>query len=220
MTIEPFTIVLALLPLIGYLSVLGLIRVSGRVLVTTGGRDIAALAIAISGLLAVGPAELFFPVTAATLFGPVVWIALGTFYALCVALVALTSTPKLVVYGRTPDELYEPLLNAARRMDPAASGDAKSLLVTLPSLGIHLRVDGQRGVDYGQVLSFESGVSLRFWSTLLGFLRAEVHDDSAPSPRRGFVMLLAAALLISILVWQGFGHQALVVEGFRDWLWR
>ena len=63
--IEPFTVLLALLPLIGYLLVLCIIRLSGRAIVTTGGRDIAALAIAISGLLAVGPAELFFPSSAA-----------------------------------------------------------------------------------------------------------------------------------------------------------
>ncbi len=223
MSIEPFTIVLAFLPLIGYLTVLGLIRVSGRVLVTTGGRDIAALAIAISGMLAVGPAELFFPFffsAAASLFGPMVWVALGILYALCVTLVALTSTPRLIAYGRTPDELYPPLLRAAQRIDPSATGDASSLLITLPAAGIHLRVDGQRGVDYGQILSFEPNVSLRFWTTLLANLRAEVRESSAPMPRRGLVMLLAATVLGCILVWQGFGNQELVVEGFRDWLWR
>ena len=77
MPVEPFTIVLALLPLIGYLLVLGTVRISGRVLVTTGGRDVAALGMAISGLCAVGPAELFFPNHAAIVFGPLVWVALG-----------------------------------------------------------------------------------------------------------------------------------------------
>lgn len=220
MLVEPFTIVLALLPLIGYLLVLAIIRLSGNVLVTTGSRDIAALGVAISGLLAVGPAELFFPAHAATLFGPLVWIALGTFYGLCVALVALTSTPRLVAYGRTPDELFGPLLQAARNIDPASTGDSGSLLITLPSIGIHLRIDGQRGVDYGQVMAFESGVSIRFWTTLLAHFRAQVRQSPTPMPRRGLVMLLATLVLGSILVWQGFGNQELVVEGFRDWLWR
>jgi hypothetical protein len=220
MLVEPFTIVLALLPLIGYFSVLAIIRLSGNALVTTGGRDIAALGVAISGLLAVGPAELFFPAHAATLFGPLVWIALATFYAICVALVALTSSPRLVAYGRTPDELFEPLVQAARSIDPASTGDSGSLLVTLPSIGIHLRIDGQRGVDYGQILAFEAGVSMRFWTTLLARLRAEVGQSPAPMPRRGVVMLLAAVALSSILLWQGFGHRELVVDGFRDWLWR
>ena len=58
---EPFSLLLALVPLIGYLLLLGLIRVSGHTLITTGARDIGALGLAISGLVAVGPGELFFP---------------------------------------------------------------------------------------------------------------------------------------------------------------
>ena len=217
---EPFTILLALLPLIGYLVVFSVIRLSGRALVTTGARDIAALAIAISGMLAIGPAELFFPTAAATMFGPLVWIALGGFYALSVSLIALTSQPKLVVYGRTPDELFEPLLAAARQVDTAAVGDASSQQVLLPSIGIRLRIDGQRGIDYSQVLSFEPNMSLRFWSKLLGELRSEVRKQASPMPRRGFAMLLVAMALCFLLVWKSFGNQELVVEGFRDWLWR
>lgn len=218
--IEPFVTILALLPLIGYLTVLATIRLSGRVLVTTGGRDIAALGIAISGLLAAGPAELFFPVHFAMAFGPFVWVALALFYALCVALIALTSTPKLVVYGRTPDELYAPLLRAAERIDPAATGENGPLVVRLPSLGIQLRIDGQRGVDYAQVVAFEPGVSMRFWSSLLGNLRAEVRHTSAPMPRRGYLMLVIAACFCLFMLMVGVSKQELVVEGFREWLWR
>ncbi len=133
LTIEPFTVVLALLPLVVYLAIFSYVRVSGRGLVTTGARDIAAMAIAISGLLAVGPAELFFPQTAAILFGPMVWLALILFYALVVTLIALTSTPKLVVFGRSPEDVYEPLLRAAQTLDPAATGDAGRMQVRFPA---------------------------------------------------------------------------------------
>lgn len=217
---EPFTVLLALLPLIGYLVVFSLIRLSGRALVTTGGRDIAALGIAVSGMIAVGPAELFFPTAAATMFGPVVWVALVAFYGLTVALIALTTPPKLVVYGRTPEEMYEPLIASARQIDPAASGEANTLQVSLPTIGVHLRVDGHRGIDHAQVLAFEPDVSLQFWNQLLAALRSQVQQHPAPMPRRGFGMLLVAVFLGSILLWQGFGNQELVVEGFRDWLWR
>ena len=218
--IEPFTVLLALLPLIGYLLVLSAIRLSGRAIVTTGGRDIAALAIAISGLLAVGPAELFFPSAAATVFGPVVWFALAAFYGLSASLVALSVAPKLVVYGRTPEELFEPLLATAKRIDANATGDASSLQVLIPSEGVHLRLDGQRSVDYAQVVAFEPNVSLRLWNQLLAHLRKEVEQQSAPLPRRGFGMLLTALLLSVILLWQSLGNGELVVQGFRDWLWR
>jgi hypothetical protein len=219
-SIEPFTILLALLPLIGYLSVFSLLRLSGKVLVTTGGRDVAALAIAVSGMIAIGPAELFFPRSAAAVFGPVVWFALGSFYGLSVSLIALAMPPKLVVYGRTPEELFEPLLVSARRIDPAAAGNAHTLQVSLPTLSIHLRLDGQPGFDHARVIAFEPNVPLKFWNQLLATLRAEAHQQPIPMPRRGFGMLIVASFLSLILIWQSFSNQALVVEGFRDWLWR
>lgn len=219
-TVEPFTILLALLPLIGYLLVLSVIRLSGRALVTTGGRDVAALAIAISGMLAVGPAELFFPTAAATVLGPAVWVALGVFFALCTTLMALTTTPRLVVYGRTPEELLEPLLAAARDIDPQATGDTNTLQVHLPQAGVHLRLDGMRYIDHAQVLAFEPHLSPRFWRALLLNVRDQVSRRPSPMPRRGFAMIVVVLLLGSILVWQSFGNRELVVEGFRNWLWR
>lgn len=219
-SIEPFTVLLALLPLIGYLAVFSLLRLSGKVLVTTGGRDVAALAIAVSGMIAVGPAELFFPSSAAAVFGPIVWLALASFYGLSVSLIALAMPPRLVVYGRTPEELFEPLLASARRIDPSAAGDVNTLQVRLPALSIHLRLDGQPGLDHARVLAFEPNITLKFWNQLLANLRAETHHQPAPMPRRGFSMLIVACCLSLILIWQSFSNQELVVEGFRQWLWR
>lgn len=219
-TIEPFTVLLALLPLLAYLMVISAIRLSGHALVTTGGRDIAALAMAISGLLAVGPTELFFPMTAATLFGPKVWFALAAFYALCTTLIVLTSTPRLVIYGRTPEEMFEPLLAAARKIDAQAQGENRSLQVRLPQSGVLLRLGGQRAIDYAEVVAFEPNLSPRFWKSLLVQLRSEVSVRTSPMPRRGFAMLIFALLLGSVLVWQSVGNRDLVVEGFREWLWR
>ncbi len=217
---DPFTILLALLPLIAYLLVISAVRLSGRALVTTGGRDVAALALAVSGLLAVGPAELFFPSAAAAVFGPAVWIALAVFYGLSVSLVALSFPPRIAVYGRTAEELFGPLLEAAQTLDAKASGDERLLQVTLPTLGIHLRIDGHRGIDYAQIVAFEPNVSLRFWSKLLGATRAKVHAQTTPFPRRGFAMLGFTLVLGGILLTQSFGQQELPVHGFGDWLGR
>lgn len=216
---DPFTALLALLPLIGYLFVFSLIRLSGRALVTTGSRDTAALAIAVSGMLAVGPAELFFPSAAATVFGPLVWLALIGFYGLCIALISLTSPSKLVVYGRTPEELFQPLLAAAQKIDVQASGDDRTLQIAMPSIGVRIRIDGHRGIDCSQVIAFEPNVSPVFWSKLLTVLRMSV-ATAPPVPRRGFAMFLVAVLISSFLLWQSLGNRELVVEGFRDWLWR
>lgn len=219
-SVDPFIILLALVPLIAYLLVISMVRLSGRALVTTGGRDIAALAMAVSGLLAVGPAELFFPNAAATVFGPAVWLALAVFYGLSVSLIVLSFSPRIAVYGRTAEELYEPLLAAAKTLDANAAGDRGLLQMTLPALGIHLRIDGHRGIDYAQIVAFEPNVSLGFWSKLLAATRAEVQGQTPPLPRRGFAMLFFAFVLGGVLITKSFGHQELLVQGFRDWLWR
>jgi len=219
MLFEPFPLLLAMLPLIGYLLILSAIRLSGHALVTTGGRDIAALGVAISGLIAIGPTELFFPNAAATIFGPLVWIALIVFYGLIVSLVALTSTPRLVVYGRSPEDLYQPLLAAAQKIDAQATA-INGLRIHLPTSGIHFRLDGYRDADHAQVVAFEPGVPLRIWNQLLAGLREEVSKSPRPAQRHGFAMLLVAGALIAVLLWQGVGNHEQIVQGFRAWLWR
>ena len=220
MLIEPFPILLAVLPLVAYLLMLGAIRLSGRSIVTTGGRDIAALGIAIAGLVAIGPAELFFPSAAAYVFGPYVWIALIAFYALVVSLVALSMPPRLVVYGRKPDDLYEPLLAAARKIDPEAVA-IDGWRVHLPSQGIHFRLDGFRDADHAQVIAFESGVPLAVWNDLLKHFREEVDNAKPAKPsRQGHIMVVVALVLLVIVMTIGIRNQAEVVQGFREWLWR
>tara|TARA_R110002049_G_scaffold2750_2_gene21563 strand:+ start:381984 stop:382664 length:681 start_codon:yes stop_codon:yes gene_type:complete len=217
---EPFPLLLALVPLIGYLSLMGLIRVSGNTLITSGARDIAALGLAISGLVAVGPAELFFPMAAATAFGPFVWIVLIIFYALCVTLVAMTAKPKLVAYGRTAEEMYPLLLTAAQQIDADAVGDDEQMQVELPGAKVHLLAFSHPGIDFTYITSLEPNTSVTFWNLLLSNLRTQVASTPKTSPRQGYGMLLIAVGLASILLWQGLDKQTLVVEGFRDWLWR
>lgn len=219
-TIEPFALLLALLPLVGYMLVLGLVRFSGRALVTTGARDLAALGVAIVGLIAIGPAELFFPTTAATAFGSLVWFALIVFYALTLTLVCLTTTPKLVVYGRTAEETFPALLAAAIQIDEHATGDPKLFQVQMPSLGVQLRIDSIAGTDYCRILSFQPNGSIKFWDALLSGLRGQLGNSPVAGPRRGLLMLGFAVCVGTFLVWYSLSEQTRLVEGFRQWIWR
>ena len=215
-----FYLLVASVPVLGYLGVIAVVRVSGRALVTTGGRDVAAIGVAISGLVAIGPLELFFPSTAAAFFGPMIWVWLAAFYVLCVTLASLTAPPRLVIYGRTAEDLYTPLTRAARQLDPDAEGDPETLQVSLPRLKVRLRIDGHRGADHAEVEAFERRYPPRFWSRLLGLVREEVASGPRTSPRRGLVMLLLTVVLACLVVWRGIEHQGLVVQEFRQWLWR
>lgn len=220
MSIEPIYLLIALLPLIAYLLLLGMIRLSGRVLITTGGRDIAALGFSVAGLVAIGPGELFFPKAAAGVFGAWVWLALASFYGLIVSLLALTSRPRLVVYGRTPEQMLDPLHEASLELDSEASCDRETLQVFLPQLRVHLRAAGHQAIDSTSIESFEPIATSAFWEKLLGHLRDKAESTSPPSPRRGGMMVIVALSMGTFVMWQAITQRQQVVEGFSQWLWR
>ena len=116
---DPFRLSIALVPLAAYCVLLGLINARRRPFVTTGGCDLAALGAAMSGLVLVGPIELFRPEAAEPNYGGFVWLFLIVFYWLCVWLAVLVARPRLVVYNIRGEELRPALAEAARRLDPA-----------------------------------------------------------------------------------------------------
>jgi len=191
----------------------------GRPLVTTGGRDIFALSIGISGLVAVGPGELFFPSAAGATFGPAVWPMLAVFYFLLVTMVILNSRPRLVVYGVGSHDLIQPLLRACERIDPQSIADGLAGTVTLPTHAVHLRVMPHTGSHSADVEAFEPNVSHAFWRLLLAELRREVAVAPAVAPRRGGLLSIGLAMLLLVAL-QVVRSPSQVVEGLRDWLWR
>lgn len=136
---DPLHIAIALGPVATYLLVLGGINLSRRPLLTTGGRDAAALGIALSGLAVVGPMELFLVEEAAVLYRGWVWgIMLGA-YALMVLLIILLLRPRLVIYNITLDQLRPLLADVVARVDADARWAGESL--NMPELGIQLHIE-------------------------------------------------------------------------------
>ncbi|WP_153557120.1 hypothetical protein [Roseimaritima sediminicola] len=220
MWFEPFSIVLALLPLASYLLLLGAIRLFSQPLVTSGGRDLAALSVALVGWVAIGPMELFFPGAAAATLGPYVWLCLLLFFILSVTLVILSLPPRLVIYGASAPEVLDPLLEAARRLDPASQLDRGERQVWMPTLKIRLRVDGHHNFDISQIAAFEQHLNPAFWRQLLGGLRHEIRSAPTASRWGGLGMLAFGMLFLGgvlLVVWLQPGELA---AGFRQWLWR
>ena len=100
-----FHIAIALCPLSAYLLLIGYIRCRKHPLVVSGGREVATFALGISGLIAIGPMELFFPRAAASILGEKVWFLLAILYVLSVVMVILASRPRLTVYGVKLEDL-------------------------------------------------------------------------------------------------------------------
>ena len=96
---DPFRLCLALGPVAIYLLWLGAINLRGRPLLLSGVCDTAILALAVAGLMVVGPMELFFPYDAAVQYGPRVWLLLATLYVTCSLLLLLLLKPRLVIYN-------------------------------------------------------------------------------------------------------------------------
>ena len=120
MTVDPFRLAIALVPVAAYVLLLGLVNLRRRPFLTSGGSDLTALGVALSGLMFVGPLELFRPEAATRSFGNYIWLFLLLFYWLWLVLVVLLSRPRLVIYNISAEELHPVLAEAAARLDPAA----------------------------------------------------------------------------------------------------
>ena len=117
---DPFRLCLALGPMAMYLLLLGSINLARRPRLVSGVRDAATVALAVSGLIIVGPMELFFPFRAAARFGPHVWLLLLALYALCTILWLLMLRPRLVIYNISVDKLRPILADAVDSLDADA----------------------------------------------------------------------------------------------------
>jgi hypothetical protein len=164
----------------------------------SGGRDAAALALAVSGLAIIGPIELFFPFTAAARFGPHVWLLLLALYALCVVLVLLLLRPRLVIYNIAVDKLRPILAELVEKLDAEARWAGDSLV--LPGLGVNLYIDNFPALRSASLISAGGDQSHQGWRRLETALGdALAREDIARNPR-GLSLLGAGLLMVAVIV--------------------
>jgi hypothetical protein len=177
-----------------YLLLLGAINLSRRPFVTTGGRDVAALGVAISGLVVAGPMELFLPESAADRFGPVAWLLMLGLYALSIALLVMLMRPRVVIYNITFEQLRPALADVVSRLDVEARWAAESLV--MPTLGVHLHLEPSNWWNNVQLISSGPHQSYPGWRRLEAELAAELRTSrGSPSPYG--VSLIAFGLLLA-----------------------
>lgn len=195
---DPFRLTLALVPLAAYCILLGLVNARRRPFITTGGCDLAALGAAMSGLVLVGPIELFRPETASGVYGGFVWLFLLVLYWLCVWLAVLIARPRLVVYNVRGEELRPALAEAARRLDPHARWAGDSL--SLPNLGVSLHMECFGVMRHCSLISSGGKQNMAGWDRLSAELRTQVASlRVAPNPR-ALGLMLAAVLLLTVSI--------------------
>jgi len=196
--IDPFRLSLALGPVAIYLLLLGTINLSRRPLLVSGGRDAAALALAITGMLIVGPFELFLPQASVMRYGPYAWVMVLTFYGLSVAMGILLLHPRLVIYNISADKLRPILAEVVARLDGDARWAGDSLV--LPNLGVQLSIDNFRMMRNVSLKSVGGNQDLHGWRRLEQGLIAALNQEEMSRNPRGVILFFAGLVILAGLV--------------------
>jgi hypothetical protein len=196
---DPFRLCLALGPVAIYWLLLGAINMFRRPFLVSGGRDAAALGLAISGLLIVGPVELLFPVAAAVNFGTgTVWVCLIALYALCLVFTLLTLRPRLVVYNIPPDEFRPILADLAMELDSESRWAGDALL--MPRLGVHLYLESAALMRNVSLKSAGPNQNHQGWWRLESVLETALGDVKVARNPCGLLIIAAGSLLSAALL--------------------
>ena len=214
---DPLRLAVAFGPLAIYLLLLGVLNLSRRPLLTTGARDIAALGVALSGLVLIGPLELFMPRDLAFRFGSLgwlYWMLLASFYLSCLTLLVLSTRPRLSLYNITADDARQVLARVAPQLDPAAhwAGDA----LTLPELRVQLVLDPFPLLRSVSLASVGPRQSFQGWKRLENALRQTLAaTETTPNPA-GVSFCLFGAVILAAIATRWMRDPQAVAEAFHQ----
>lgn len=211
---DPLRLAIAFVPLVAYCLVLAILNARRRPFLTTGGADLAALGVALTGLVLVGPIELFRPEDATTEFGSYVLIFLLALYWLGLWLTILLSRPRLIVYNISGEELRPVLAETARTIDPNARWAGDSL--ALPTLGIQLHLETFDFMRHVTMVASGSNQNLSGWRVLAGELNSRLQLLRVDSNPRALGMVLFAMLLMSLTLTHLLTHPQLVAQSMEE----
>ncbi len=205
---------IAVVPLAAYLLLIGWINLSPRPFVTTGVRDLSALAIAVAGFAIVGPMELFLPETVASIVGGWVWLPMIILYVLIVTLTVLLMRPRLVIYNMSQNQLRPILKQVISDCDSEArwAGDC----VISPRLGVQLAIECNAGIRNVMLTSVNADQDLDGWNTLYLRLRQELANNQQPRNAQGVSFLVLSAMMVAAVGYSLLTGRQEILQAFRD----
>ena len=207
---------IAFCPLGVYLLLMGWLNLARRPLLTTGSRDIAALGIAISGFMLVGPLNLFFVERTVHSLGGYAWLLVLALYFLMVTLWVLLMKPKLVIYNITNEQLRPILSSVAAGLDKESRWAGDSL--TLPSLGVQLYIDPQDSTRHIQLISTNHHQSFAGWRKLEVALADSIKGVEVPRNPYSASMIGFGAIILAWVTFQVVTQRQDVAQSLRDML--
>lgn len=211
-----FYFVVATVPLALYWLALAWLHSRPQPFAVDGRRDFIALALALFGVLFVGPGSITPPVSAAIAWGANVWLLCGVLYFCVVVLLSSLQRPRIVVYNATCEELRATLSRVALSLDDEARWAGASL--NLPNLGVQLYIDGAALGRVASLVGLDATRSQQGWLRLEKELRVELARTEAPR-RRGWLAFAAlgwgAALAAGVVF---FERQEAIAAAFHFYL--
>ncbi len=189
---------IAAIPVAVYFILVGGLRLRTRPLVTTGWRDTLTLGIAASGLIAIGPMQLFFPAQAAARWHAWVWLALFVLYGMGLLMLLLSCKPRLIAYGMDGEQFIAALLNAAREIDDQAHWNGEVL--TLPTAVMQLALEPSGTLRVHQVVHVGFLRNLQDWVRLERAFVKEGNQVVCPRSNAGWPFVIAGLLLLTFAI--------------------
>ncbi len=209
---------IATIPIAIYLVLMGALRLRGRPLVTSGWRDLLTLGIACSGLVLIGPMQLFFPTHAAARMNGWVWLPLIMLYVLGLLLVLLASKPRLIAYGLDEPQFRQLFIRAARTLDPDAAwhGD----VAILPNSGLQLALEPTGTTRVYQVVHVGTLRNLQDWIRLERAVVQAAARVTCPPSLAGWPFVIGGGLLLAISMLPLLADPGAALAQLRDFLAR
>jgi hypothetical protein len=214
MGVDPFRLAIALVPLGAYVLLLSFVNARRRPFLTSGGSDLMALGIALSGLVLVGPLEMFRPEAATRQFGNYIWLFMMSFYWLWLLLVVLLARPRLVVYNISREELHPVLAEAAGRIDDEARWAGNHL--SLPTLGVQLHLDSFDLMRNVSLVSSGSRQNIDGWRRLSRELSRSLSGVRVKRNPRAIGLLAVSLALIGVSLMQLLNNPAEMVQAMSE----
>ncbi|HVA50514.1 MAG TPA: hypothetical protein VNH11_29485 [Pirellulales bacterium] len=213
---DGFRLCLALGPLTVYLLLLAWINLSRRPFLVSGARDLAALGVAVSGMVLVGPIELLLPEQAIYVYKGYVWLLLLVMYSLCVSLAALLSRQRLTIYNFSLEQLRPLLAETIDEIEPEARWAGTCL--SLPKLRVELHLESSPALKNVSLVATGDEQSFAGWRRLEQALRSRLRQAESPANAWGVVLAFGSFVLAACIGWQVMLHPQAVTAGFREML--
>lgn len=207
---------IAIVPVAVYLILIGALRLRKHPLVTTGWRDTLTLGIAASGLVAVGPMQLFFPTNAAAQLQGWVWLALLILYLLVLMMILLSTKPRLIAYGMDTPQFRDTLMRAATDIDPTSHWNSDVL--SIPSAGIQLAFEPSGASRVHQVVLVGLLDNLQDWFQLEKAFVQYGRQTSCPRSTAGWPFVIAGSLLLAFAIMPVISDPGEALAQLRDFL--